>query len=185
MIEGIDHVLFLVGLFCQAWMHARGNLRTAASMLARTATSFTIAHSLTLSATVLGVLRVPPAVSEACIAWSLVLVALDIGDGRRPRAALAGAFGLVHGLGFAGALAETRLPEGTRGVALALFNVGVEMGQVLLFAACAGVVCAVPRFVRGATRDATRGRLADASAYVVGISGATMFFLRVQTLLRG
>lgn len=188
VLSGLDHVLFLVALFGQAWMVARGSIRSAARELARTATAFTVAHSLTLAATALGALQLPAAVAEACIAWSLVLVALDLGDGRRPppparsRVALAVAFGLVHGLGFAGALAGTQLPAGARAIALLAFNLGVEAGQILLFGACLATVFVV----RAALGERARlvARLPTLSSYVVGITGGVMFVSRALAIFR-
>ncbi len=187
VLSGIDHVLFMIALFWQAWASAKGQLRTTAWELARTATAFTVAHSLTLVGTVLGVLHVHAAVAEALIAWSLVLVALDLPrtsgvdstKGPTSRAALAAAFGLVHGLGFASGLADTRLPEGARMTALLAFNAGVEVGQAFVFAACIASVAVIAKAPRIPLR------IASASAYVVGIAGSAMFVNRVVLLFRG
>lgn len=122
---GADHLLFLLALvLC---------LRTLrAVMLAETA--FTLSHTLSFSASALGWVRVSATAAEACIAVSLVLVALDVGRPRRDAAwktaGLAFAFGLVHGLGFAGGLAEIGLPATAVPAALAGFASGVELGQV-------------------------------------------------------
>lgn len=101
-----------------------------------TITAFTLAHSLTLACSVLGLvaLRSPPV--EACLALSIVLVA---SEALRPRETLARKwpalvaflFGLVHGLGFAGALREVGLPENHIAMPLLMFNVGVELGQLM------------------------------------------------------
>jgi hypothetical protein len=186
VLSGVDHLLFLFALYWLARAHAGGSTRTMIAELARTATAFTIAHSLTLTATVLGALRVPPAAAEAAVAWSLVLVALDVGResvkrSAIARASLAGAFGLVHGLGFAGALAETKLPEGARFVALLSFNIGVECGQLIALGACAVAVSLALRFFRG---SAASDKVALGSAYAVGVTGAAMFFLRLGSVLR-
>jgi len=179
VLSGADHILFLIALFFQARLRGRG--RALIAELARTATAFTLAHSLTLTTTVLGLVRIPPLAAEAAIAWSLVLIALDLGrqTNERPyaRAGLAGAFGLVHGLGFASALAETGLPEHARAVALVSFNVGVECGQLVALVAC-GVVLAV--LGRSFTDRST-----NVAAYAVGSVGAAMFFLRLSALLSG
>ncbi|HEX4417083.1 MAG TPA: HupE/UreJ family protein [Kofleriaceae bacterium] len=122
---GADHLLFLLALvLC---------LRTLrAVMLAETA--FTLSHTLSFSASALGWVHVSAAAAEACIAVSLILVALDIGrpvrDAPWKTAGLAFAFGLVHGLGFAGGLAEIGLPTNAVPAALAGFASGVELGQV-------------------------------------------------------
>lgn len=184
--SGADHLLFLVALFWQAWAVASGSIRKTIWTLLRTATAFTLAHSLTLAATTLGVIHVPAAVAEACIAWSLVLAALDVRSrhegAERGGVLLAGLFGLVHGLGFAGAFAESRIPQGGRVTALLGFNLGVELGQALLFAACIGVVALLLRTVRQA--ETFTRLLANVSAYVVGVAGAAMLFLRVGPLLQ-
>lgn len=166
ILSGLDHVLFLLALF---WT-ARDRKRT----LLKIATAFTVAHSLTLGATMLGALHVRPAVAEACIALSLVLVALDLGRPERPaQPLLAGAFGLVHGLGFAGAMAETRLPESGKWSALLSFNLGIELGQLAIFAAC----LALTRLVRWRHSEI-------ATAYAVGVAGTALFFLRSVAVFR-
>lgn len=181
VLSGLDHVLFLIALFWQAW-----STKHRIAELARTATAFTVAHSLTLGLTVLGKLHVPPSVAEACIAFSLVLVALDLGRDRQPsalaRVAIAAAFGLVHGLGFAGALAETRLPSEAQWTALFAFNGGVEVGQLTAFAALALLVLAL----RSLRPDDARipARLAGGAAWIVGSLGSAMFLLRVMAVLR-
>lgn len=168
---GLDHVLFLLALF---WT-ARGQKRT----LAKIATAFTVAHSLTLGATMLGALHVRPDVAEACIALSLVLVALDVGrspegsDRAGRQQLMAGAFGLVHGLGFAGAMADTRLPEGGQWRALLSFNLGIEVGQLAIFAA----FYALTRLIKWRHFEIS-------TAYAVGVAGAALFFLRSLTVFR-
>jgi HupE / UreJ protein len=183
VFSGVDHLLFLLALFWQAHRAAAGRLRQTATELLRTATAFTIAHSLTLGLTVLGWLHVQSSVSEALIAASLVLVALDVpGDdardlpARRARIALALLFGLVHGLGFAGALTGTRLPSGALAIALVSFNVGVELAQALAFALCMLFVV----LARSRERN-----LRLASAYLVGSAGVALFLTRLSVLLRG
>jgi hypothetical protein len=156
---GADHLLFLLALvLC---------LRTLrAVMLAETA--FTLSHTLSFSACALGWIRVSSAAAEACIAVSLVLIALDIGRsstdarGRTARdagdlrpAGLAFVFGLVHGLGFAGGLAEIGLPATAVPAALVGFAAGVEIGQVAFLAlalSLLGLVGRIPRLARGATQ---------------------------------
>ncbi|MBX3264328.1 MAG: HupE/UreJ family protein [Labilithrix sp.] len=195
VLSGLDHVLFLVALFWQARRAAGGSLRAVAAELLRTSTAFTIAHSLTLATTVIGWLRVSTYVSEALIAASLVLVALDVPDDARAggvpsrprdarlvRSALAAAFGLVHGLGFAGALDAAQLPRGALALALFSFNAGVELAQALAFAGCVLVTLVLARRPAGPAREA-RARLA--SAYLVGVAGVVLFLSRVSALLRG
>jgi hydrogenase/urease accessory protein HupE len=128
ILSGLDHLLFVFGLV----LLVGGGRR-----LPGTITAFTAGHSVTLALAALGVVRVPVAPVELAIAASLFVLALDLGRprarasafGRRPWA-MAGAFGLLHGLGFAAALAEAGLPQGDIPLALASFNVGIELGQL-------------------------------------------------------
>ena len=111
--------------------------------IALTVTAFTLAHSLTLAAATLGLVNVPPAPVEAVIALSIVFVASEVVRGLRGMSCLtarapwivAFGFGLLHGFGFAGALAEVGLPQKAIPLALLAFNVGVEIGQLLFVAA--------------------------------------------------
>jgi HupE / UreJ protein len=119
--------------------------------LVATITAFTLAHSVTLAASALGllVLRSPPV--EASIALSIVLVSAEALRERetltrRWPALVAFFFGLIHGLGFAGALKEIGLPEQHVSIALLTFNLGVEAGQLLVVAAAWGLTLAVARF---------------------------------------
>jgi hydrogenase/urease accessory protein HupE len=128
ILSGWDHLLFVIGLLLLVGYTRR---------LVATVTAFTVAHSLTLGLSAMGwlTLRAPPV--EAAIALSIVLVcseAVSQKDSltRRWPAAVAFAFGLVHGLGFAGALREIGLPEQHFFVALLTFNLGVEAGQLLV-----------------------------------------------------
>jgi len=131
ILGGTDHLLFVLALL----LLVRRTLP-----LLRTVTAFTLAHSLTLAAAALGLVQVPGAPVEAAIALSIVFVAREL---LRPAPGLAArrpwlvalAFGLLHGFGFAGALAELGLPAGEIPLALALFNLGVEAGQLLFLAA--------------------------------------------------
>lgn len=137
LFGGLDHVLFVLGLL----LLVRG-----ARALVLTVTAFTLGHSLTLAAATLGWVRVSPALTELGIALSLVAVALAI---LRPAsapsllhrhpAAVTLAFGLLHGLGFAGALSQVGLPAGEIPLSLLAFNLGIEAGQLLLVAAALSV----------------------------------------------
>ena len=139
ILSGFDHLLFVIGLLFLVGFNKR---------LLLTITAFTIAHSLTLACSALGwlALRGPPV--EATIALSILLVAAEALQqrhtlARRWPALVAFLFGLVHGLGFAGALKEVGLPQQHLFVALLSFNVGVEAGQLLTVGAawllCAGL----------------------------------------------
>lgn len=134
ILTGYDHIAFLLGLLLAcAGLAPRPAVRAALGVV----TAFTLAHSLTLALAALGVLRLPSRPVESAIALSVLYVALENTRAAQPqrRAWLAFLFGLVHGLGFAGALAEVGLPRFGRAVALLGFNLGVELGQLGL--ACA------------------------------------------------
>jgi hydrogenase/urease accessory protein HupE len=144
ILAGFDHLLFVLALL----LIVRGTRRIVA-----TVTSFTAAHSLTLGAAALGWVHVPVAPVEAIIALSIAFVAAEIVHGELGRPGLtarapwvvAFAFGLLHGLGFASALAEVGLPERAIPVALLMFNVGVEIGQLLFVAASLCVIAYLRR----------------------------------------
>ena len=127
ILLGIDHLLFVLGLL----LIVRGPW-----LLITTVTAFTLAHSLTLALATLGLVAVPSAPVEAAIALSIVFLAAEILRARQGRIGLthrlpwliAFGFGLLHGLGFAGALAEIGLPAGEIPLALLFFNLGVEVG---------------------------------------------------------
>ncbi len=134
ILLGIDHLLFVLALLIvvQAW-------RT----LVTTITAFTLAHSITLAAATLGYVHAPQQPVEAVIALSILFLATEIMHTRQGRPGLAQrrpwliafVFGLLHGFGFAGALAEVGLPEQAIPLALLFFNIGVEVGQLLFVAA--------------------------------------------------
>ncbi len=134
ILGGIDHLLFVAGLLLLVGFNRR---------LVWTITAFTLAHSLTLASAALGLLTLRPPPVEAAIALSIVLVAAEaLRDrqtlARRLPALVAFLFGLVHGLGFAGALAEIGLPQRHLAAALVTFNLGVEAGQLLAVAVAWG-----------------------------------------------
>lgn len=121
---GFDHILFILGLF---FMSAR------MKWILSQATAFTLAHSLTLALAASSVIHPAPRVVEPLIALSIAVIGVENIIVRRPNnrhVAMAFAFGLLHGLGFAGALSDIGLPEGRLIPALAAFNIGVELGQI-------------------------------------------------------
>jgi hydrogenase/urease accessory protein HupE len=127
ILGGFDHLLFVFALLLLVGFDRR---------LVWTITAFTAAHSLTLASAALGIVTLPPAPVEATIALSIVLVAAEALSprptlARRYPAVVAFLFGLVHGLGFAGALQEIGLPANYLPTALLTFNVGVEIGQLM------------------------------------------------------
>jgi hydrogenase/urease accessory protein HupE len=141
ILTGWDHLLFVIGLLFLVGFNRR---------LLLTITAFTVAHSVTLALSSLGLLTLRPAPVEATIALSILLVA---GEALRERQTLARRwpalvaflFGLVHGLGFAGALKDIGLPDNHLWVALLSFNVGVEIGQLVTLAAAWLLVYAARR----------------------------------------
>lgn len=145
ILGGIDHLLFVLALLLIVG-HRWG-------LLFKTITAFTVAHSITLALASLGFVHVPAAPVEAVIALSIMFVAAEILHTRSGRPGLtarapwvvAFTFGLLHGFGFAGALAEVGLPQNAIPLALLLFNVGVEIGQLVFVAAAIGVIALLGR----------------------------------------
>ncbi len=144
ILEGYDHLLFVLALMLivpNLWM------------LFKTITAFTVAHSVSLALATLGIVNMPGAPTEAVIALSILFLAVEIVHSREGRATLteripwvvALAFGLVHGLGFAGALAEVGLPQQEIPLALLMFNVGVETGQILFVGVILLLIAAIKR----------------------------------------
>jgi hypothetical protein len=164
ILSGFDHLCFVLALVLIVGFNRR---------LFWTVTAFTLAHSLTLALATLGVIHVPGPPVEATIALSIVFVASEIVQQQRGREGLASkqpwlvafAFGLLHGLGFAGALAEIGLPANAIPLALLFFNIGVELGQLLFIA----MVLAATRllFIAAANRFELR-RAAIVPAYMIG-----------------
>jgi hydrogenase/urease accessory protein HupE len=169
ILIGPDHILFLVGLLLLGggWWP-----------LTRIVTAFTIGHSITLSLAALDLVAPPAQVVEPAIALSIVFVGADnllVGTtGRDVRAWIALAFGLVHGFGFASVLRELGLPREALGWSLFSFNLGVEIGQLLIVAAVAGALALVRQ-----RSHALAQRLALAGSVVVIAAGAYWFVERV------
>ena len=166
IIGGIDHLLFLLALLA---------LSTSLWQTVKIITAFTVAHSITLSLAVLGLVDVPSSIVEPLIAASIVWVAVENlvapgGAGRRWL--IAAIFGLVHGLGFASALAELGLSRDALVRALVGFNVGVELGQL------AFVVVILPPLV-WASRPGRLPRLPQVLSVIVALVGAVWFVQRV------
>src|SRR5438094_595989 len=168
ILIGPDHLLFLVGLLLLG-----GSIRR----LAMVVTSFTIAHSVTLSLAALNILTPPARIIEPAIALSIVYVGADnllAQGGRDVRAWIAFAFGFIHGFGFANVLREMELPRRALGWSLFSFNVGVEIGQLLV------VVAVASTFVVLRSRSEwARRRLVLAGSVVVIVAGTFWFVQRV------
>jgi hypothetical protein len=169
ILIGPDHILFLVGLLLLGggWWP-----------LLRIVTAFTVGHSVTLSLAALNVVTPPATVIEPAIALSIVFVGADnllVGtSGRDVRAWIALAFGLVHGFGFANVLREFGLPAEALGWSLFSFNLGVEIGQLLIVVGIAAALA----FVRQRNQAAAQ-RVAFAGSLVVIAAGAYWFVERV------
>ena len=165
ILSGPDHLLFLFLLVLLL-------KRPRAVLLAETA--FTLSHSLSFCANALGWIQVSSSAAEACIALSLLLLAIDVErPGAAPVSALRGAgaalgFGLVHGLGFAAGLREIGLPDNAVGTALLAFGGGVELGQVAFLAVALVVVYALRRL---------RSWRVVAQACAYGAGGASTYWL--------
>ena len=132
--HGLDHVLFVLGIFLLS-----GRLRSVLLQV----TAFTVAHSITLGLSIYGVIAVPPAVVEPLIAVSIAYVAIEnllLTELKVWRIGLVFAFGLLHGMGFAGVLKELGLPRSEFMTALLSFNLGVEAGQLAVIAAAFALV---------------------------------------------
>jgi hydrogenase/urease accessory protein HupE len=169
ILGGIDHLLFVLALL----IIVEGTRRLIA-----TVTAFTVAHSITLAAATLGWVHVPQKPVEAVIALSIVFVAGEILHGWQGRPGItrrlpwlvAFTFGLLHGFGFAGALAEVGLPQKEIPLALLMFNVGVEAGQIFFIAVVLGLLAVAGRIIKERPRWAI-----PVTAY--GIGGVAAFWL--------
>lgn len=158
ILEGIDHLLFVLGLLLIVGFRSR---------LVGTVTAFTLSHSVALAGSVLGAWSLPSRPVEVTIALSIVLLAVEaarppLGITHEKPWVPAFAFGLLHGLGFAGALSEVGLPPHHTSWALFSFNLGVELGQ-LAFLAVLGLLFVALRHLKAAARP----RLASASRRAV------------------
>lgn len=175
ILMGWDHLLFVIALV----LLVRG-----AWPVVKAATAFTVAHSITLVATTLGYAGLPSRPVEALIALSIVFLAVEVAlvlreperetFTRRFPWAVAFGFGLVHGFGFAGALADIGLPQDEIATALFAFNVGVEAGQLLVIAALIAVLALLSR--AGSRVEAPAIRVAT---YGIGITGSFWLIERV------
>jgi len=168
ILIGPDHLLFLVGLLL---------LGGSIKRLALVVTSFTIAHSITLSLAALNLVTPPPQIIEPAIALSIVYVGVDnllVSDGRDVRAWIAFAFGFIHGFGFANVLREMDLPTRALGWSLFSFNFGVEIGQMLVVALVASAFALLR-----ARSDLAGRRLVVVGSIVVVVAGSFWFIQRV------
>lgn len=176
ILTGPDHLAFVLGLLLLIGPSWR---------VVRAITAFTVAHSITLAIAALGYVHFPSAAIEALVALSILFVACELMRGpdadtltRRHPWLIAFTFGLLHGLAFAGALAQVGLPAHGTPLALLLFNVGVEIGQLAFIVAALAVMTLMrplmsraPAFVRAAP------------AYAIGGVAAYWLFERVAVAI--
>ncbi len=179
LLTGLDHVAFILGLL----LLVSGRRRLLVAI-----TAFTLGHSLTLGLAALGLVHLPQPLVEISIAATIIALGVEAvraagaagpGPIARHPAVLCAGFGLVHGLGFAGALAETGLPQGAIVPALLAFNAGIELGQLAIVAVVALLV-ALARRTTGAARFGIAPRLALAT--LVGSAGSFWLLQRALTL---
>jgi hydrogenase/urease accessory protein HupE len=171
ILTGYDHLLFLLGLL----VVARGVFSSLSII-----TSFTIAHSITLAVATFNLAQIPSRIVEPLIAASIVYVGVENllrGDVLRARRLVTFGFGLIHGFGFASVLREMGIGAGTGGVALPLFsfNLGVELGQIVVAAAALPIIWKLresPMFI---------ARWAPACSAAVVLLGGFWFVERVCT----
>jgi hydrogenase/urease accessory protein HupE len=171
ILAGSDHLLFLAGLLLLGGSPGR---------LAAIVTAFTVAHSVTLALAVLGVVSPPPALIEPLIALSIVYVGVNnlrAASGGEWRILTAGAFGLIHGFGFANALREMQLSRSDLGWSLLSFTLGVEIGQPAVVLAVASLFEALQR-----SGLVTPRRLVVVGSIVVAAAGSFWFVQRVLAI---
>jgi hydrogenase/urease accessory protein HupE len=177
ILLGIDHLLFVLALLLlvrNTWM------------LVKVITAFTVAHSITLAVAALGWAQIPQAPVEAVIALSIMFVAAEILRRKRDENDLvskapwviAFAFGLLHGLGFGGALKEIGLPQSDVPLALLTFNLGVEAGQLVFVFAVLGLKAIVDRLL-----DLKVSWARAVAGYGIGSLAAVWFVQRIALML--
>ena len=172
ILIGLDHLLFVLGLLL---------LVTGVGRLIATITAFTVGHSITLAAAILGWVSIPSGAVEAIIALSVLLLAVELTHGKmtltkRYPWAVAGGFGLLHGFGFAGVLTDLGLTSDHVPLALAGFNIGVELGQILF-------VLGVLALMRIPSFDLRKEPLF--ASYVIGVPAAAWTIERLMALAGG
>lgn len=177
IVMGFDHLLFVLALVL---------LLKGGWLVAKTVTAFTIAHSITLIGSTLGYLSLPSQPVEAIIALSIIFLAVEIVKAQRdhdthgPRLSerfpwiVAFLFGLLHGFGFAGALAEIGLPQDDVPMALLTFNVGVEIGQLFIVAIALALLAVIRNFQQSWLQP-----VKTATSYAIGIIATYWFIERM------
>ncbi len=177
ILTGFDHLSFVFGLLLLVGVGWR---------IVKAVTAFTVAHSITLTAAALGLVHVPSAVIECLVALSIIFVAAELlpRPGRERTLTrqypwiIAFVFGLLHGFAFAGALAEVGLPANAVPASLFLFNVGVEVGQLMFIAAAVAAIYAT-RWVRARVRLDLSAPARAVPPYAIGCFAAFWFIERL------
>jgi len=177
ILEGADHLLFVLALML---------IVSGFKLLLKAVTAFTVAHSITLALATLSLVNMPAKPTEAIIALSIVFLAAEIvhkhngqvGITERFPWLIAFGFGLFHGLGFAGALSEIGVPQNEVPLALLMFNVGVETGQLLFIAVVLGLMMTLKRLPLNAPQGTWR-----ALPYAIGGVAAYWTIDRVLSFL--
>jgi hypothetical protein len=177
ILEGADHLLFVLALLL---------IVSGLGELVKAVTAFTVAHSITLALATLGMVHMPAAPTEAIIALSILFLATEIIHKHNGQFSLtenypwviAFTFGLFHGLGFAGALSEIGVPQHEVPLALLMFNVGVETGQLLFVAVVVGIMALFRRLPLRAPQGAWR-----VAPYAIGSVAAFWTIQRVMSFM--
>mgnify|MGYP001457853499 FL=1 len=167
LISGVDHILFILGLM----FLVSGTLN-----LIKTITAFTVAHSITLGLSVLGLISLPRTTVEAVIALTIVFLALEISENKYYKSTpwlIAFGFGLLHGLGFANALTEIGIANEQLLFSLLFFNLGIEAGQLLMIPVFGVLIWLAYKFNK-------YNQLATCVSYVLGSMG--FFWLINRTI---
>lgn len=178
---GFDHLLFVTGLLVLAGSFRRVILAV---------TGFTLAHSVTLSLSALGLVQLPPAPVEAAIALSILFLAWEIARplphslARRYPLLVSSSFGLLHGFGFAAALREVGLPRHELALGLLCFNLGVEIGQIVFIAAVLALAVPAAQWAgRQSWKLAALRNPGTLWGYALGVPAAFWFLQRLGALI--
>jgi len=176
LLFGFDHILFVLGLM----IFVKGF-----ASLVKTITAFTVAHSITLAASSLNLVQLSQAPVEAAIALSILYLAYEASLPDRPQTLsarmpwlVAFIFGLLHGFGFAGALSDIGLPENAAALALLLFNLGVEIGQIIVVGALLAVLFLIARW-----KINIPYWLMQSPVYFIGALSSYWFLQRVMPII--
>jgi hypothetical protein len=180
ILSGFDHLLFVLGLFLiVVRTRTVAAQRTMVRGVLAAVTAFTVGHSVTLAAATLGLVRIPSAPIELLIACSVLLLATELARDERDSWTMrfpwviAFAFGLLHGFGFAGALAEIGLPSDGIAAPLLFFNLGVEAGQVAVVLAAGLAMVAIGKVAaKSAKASDRRSSLENVAIYGIGTLAA-------------